>query len=230
MVELLVAIVIIVTLAGVIFAASRSAIQTAKTSRDVQDARQIGQLVMSFTTENAATFPYAHLHTHPDGKVTDHWVWTVKHGNGISIRDPAPWQSAMIPLTFDIENIGVEWAGRFSHYKVYQHLFPWSRGEPPNRQVKISNVNRPAEVILFGSASPAYFAPVPGRWNGCGQRASSSDLNNAFYSDERKANMPIRDAPLNDRYKGKSLVCYVDGHVQLIRNSDFKYKNFTVQY
>jgi prepilin-type N-terminal cleavage/methylation domain-containing protein len=226
--ELLVSIFIIAILATLVVMVSRRLIDASRSARDVAGARQIGQIAAQFTADHGF-FPYAQNHTHADGKTTDHWVWTFKHHAGLDLKMADPWQSAHIPLTFNLLSIAEPWAGRFSHYKVYQHLFPWSQGEPPFRQVRLVEVRRPSETVLFGSASPGYFTTVPNGWNGCGQR-DRGELADAFYSDPRHANRTFRDAPLHARYQNKSLVCYVDGTIELISNRSLRYKNFTIGY
>jgi Zn-dependent protease with chaperone function len=58
----------------------------------------------------------------------------------------------------------------------------------------------------------------------------SGELADAFYSDPRHANRTFKDAPLHARYQNKSLVCYVDGTIELISNRSLRYKNFTIGY
>jgi hypothetical protein len=57
-----------------------------------------------------------------------------------------------------------------------------------------------------------------------------TELADAFYSDPRHASRTFKDAPLHARYQNKSLVCYVDGTIELISNRSLRYKNFTIGY
>ncbi len=248
LVELLVVIVIIATLASVTFMVANRAIRSARATKDVGNLRQVGLLLNS----KAAELGYFPVGYYPGERRS--WVDTLiedQVGEDSQITQMetfwSPLYERKIPLDLNREAV--------THYGANPFILTDARtgdqtgGDQPQWIVRPAQLMRPSEQILLCGVSPknpkspyhmgnpiveGMFRKVSGRITTDGtvpQSNSSGSESSVRLKQELAQNPQFNDLPDFHRYgTGKGQFLFVDGHIKSMAPTEHKEKHWAVSY
>ncbi|WP_267907986.1 type II secretion system protein [Haloferula rosea] len=237
LVELMVTIVIVATLASLVFVISGKAMDRAKAASNLGNVRNLGSMVSMLSQDNGA-FPPGW--SFAKGQSWADLVIDQMHGDSINQDD--------ILLSPQIaKNIDPGLAGTaISNYSVNPIIFPQEGVNGLFYRVTPARLRRPANQILLGDALPRndeapYGFSMVVWWGLRGQATGNSGT--PPVSNEARGNTPV-SLPGNIvemtqdggkglpafRSNGRGHFFFADGHVDALRPEDLKNKHFAISY
>ncbi len=181
LVELLVVIVIIATLAGIVFSVAGKMKKRGTATKNLQTMRQVGLLVANYSSENSGNIPPVRTDIQkPDGSwgIGEDWIWIVMRqlypDLEVATMNNETWWKNNKPMMYNpliVNNIG---SGKFRAGKNGHGINTviagelsepkWSGSWTPGdggyqtRPVPISKIPRPSRTMLFISAPDYNFS------------------------------------------------------------------------
>ncbi|NQX00014.1 type II secretion system protein [bacterium] len=173
LVELLVVIVIIATLAGIVFSVASRMKKQGIATKNLQTMRQVGIMVANYSSENSGNLPPIRTDLQkPDGSysIGDDWIWIVMRqlypDLDKNTMGKTNWWKANKPMMYNsliVNNLesGKFQAGKNGHGintviagEINGWAGSWTPGDSgyQTRPVPISKVPRPSRTVLFISA------------------------------------------------------------------------------
>lgn len=218
LVELLVVITIIVTLAAISSVALQRLRTRANEAKSIKNIQQIGTMVGIYTAENSSCLPAIKaISEKPDGT-----------------KIATDWYIALLALSYpdvDLSKFSTpEWWEQNKPYMrnpllANERFKPWFNGYAMN--FSLANNAFPGATGAFGSGSGADSQPIPlSKIPEPSRTPVVSTTRNWFY---KVADLTALTAPSNlDKgllMDGKVPVCFVDGHVETMTPQDYVSRN-----
>lgn len=179
LVELLVVIVIIATLAGVVFSVAARMKKRGTATKNLQTMRQVGLVVANYSSENSGNIPPVRTDVqNPDGSwgIGDDWPWIVMRQLFPDVEkatmNTETWWKNNNPMMYNPLIINKVGSGKFRAGKnghgintaISGEINGWSGSWTPGdggyqtRPVPISKIPRPSRTMLFISAPDYNFS------------------------------------------------------------------------
>lgn len=242
LVEMLIVIVIIATLAALAFTGLRRGLESARMAANIQNLRALGTAVKTLEDDNGA-MPLGY-----NWGSGVSWATLVvqQQTQGLAKQDKivlAPTVNSDIPPNFKYETI--------SNYAVNPIIFPDNTSEGGSVTMKYRvtalKLSRPSEQILLGDALPRSTNAPYGHsmivWWGLRGGASGNTWSNPPVADPAAAETTVA-LPKNIeklkvdqngglpafRNRGKGHFLFADGHVEALAPAQLKMKHFAISY
>jgi prepilin-type N-terminal cleavage/methylation domain-containing protein/prepilin-type processing-associated H-X9-DG protein len=236
LIEILIAIVIIASLAVVLFSMSRKMIASAKSAKCVSNLRQMHVLV-NLQVSDKGYYPPMESHTSGDGGLKNNGGFYDRLDNPPPdcVSCPAakftgfhPTAKPPRPISAYGGNTGV-----MPNYQMKEH-------EPAPPLLRPHQITRPSEIILMGDvaqfsnpANPRAFSFL-NRWPSGGPakgdpKNAEKPVTSAMVADGGFWDPEVAQIPM--RHNGKANLVFCDGHIiQISRIGELKEKNFFSNY